>query len=53
MPSTKCPIVKDWGTGKIITAVMGIMHCNACQYAHEIHINYIDQTGEVYCAAPK
>jgi len=53
MPSIKCPMVKIYGQDELTTADLGIIHCNACAYAREIHINYIDQNGEVHCAAPK
>jgi len=53
MPSTKCPIVKIYGSDDVVTAVMGIMHCNACAYVQQIHVDYNAETGEVHCAAPK
>ncbi len=51
MPSVTCPRVKDWLSGEVGEAVMGIMYCNACAYAREMYINYADQNGEVHCAA--
>jgi len=53
MPSAKCPRVKIYGQDEYTTKVMGIMHCNACAYAREIHLNYTKKNGEVHCAAPK
>jgi hypothetical protein len=51
MPSVVCPIVRDWQSGDVKPDWMGINHCNACAFIHELHINYLAGTGEVYCAA--
>lgn len=51
MPSTKCPHVKDWSTGKIITNVLCINHCLPCDFAVDIHLDMKARTGEVHCAA--
>jgi len=49
MPSTLCPIVKDWETKQVISRMMGVMHCNACVYAVELHVLYKERSGEVHC----
>jgi len=49
MPATRCPIVKDWDTGEVKTAVMGITHCLPCAHAKEIHLDMDQQAGEVHC----
>jgi len=53
MPATRCPMVKDWDSGDIKTAVIGITHCLPCAHAQAIRLDMNQQTGEVHCAAPK
>jgi len=51
MASVFCPTVKSWETGEKMSAWMGMIHCNACDNAREIHLNYSGKVGEVHCAA--
>jgi len=51
MPSTKCPCVKDWETKQIVTAILCVNRCLACEAAHKIILDFNAQTGEVHCAA--
>jgi len=53
MPSTKCPVVKDYDSGESHTAVMCVSHCLPCAYAAAINLDMKARTGEVHCAAPK
>jgi len=53
MPAAHCHHVRDSDTGERIDAWMGIIHCNACAWCHEIHLDHMKRTGEVHCAAPK
>lgn len=51
MPSVKCPMVKDWNTGRVIADWISINHCLPCPYAQGIKIDFKSESGKVYCGA--